>query len=299
MTRKIINIKRFAIHDGPGIRTTVFLKGCPLRCIWCHNPEAISSRPEIGYIQEKCMVCGNCVPTCPIGLHKIVNGSHLVNHEGCIGCGKCVQVCPSGALMFYGSEKTPDELISVIMEDVNFYRESGGGVTVSGGEPLLQADFCAELLGLAKENGIHTAVDTCGEVAWEAFEKVLGVTDLFLYDIKQMDTVLHRQYTGVGNGRILQNLRRLSERGAAIEIRIPLVPGYNDDDRNVHFTGEFLSGLAGVRGVRVLPYHSLARSKYLSLGMVDTMPDVPSPSAGELRAVTERLRVFGLNAQSG
>jgi pyruvate formate lyase activating enzyme len=203
------------------------------------------------------------------------------------------------ALTLYGRKMTADEVVAVVMEDEPFYRETGGGMTLSGGEPLLQAAYCAELLGLVKQRGLHTAVDTCGAVPWEFFQEVLPLTDLFLYDIKHMDSALHSKYTGSGNELIHDNLRRLSKSGAAIEIRIPLIPGYNDDDVNIDSTGTFLSGIDGIKSVIILPYHSLARSKYLALGLADTLPHTASPSDETLRKTAKRLCAFGLNAASG
>jgi len=216
-----------------------------------------------------------------------------------VACGRCAEVCLGNALFFYGREMTAEQLLATILEDRAFYRSTGGGVTLSGGEPLLQAEFCAELLGMAKSEGLHTAVDTCGMVPWEAFSKVLPVTDLFLYDIKQMDPALHRRDTGADNDLILENLRRLCECEAATEIRIPLVPGINDDDRFIDAAGALLSGLGRIRGVKVLPYNPLARSKHAAVGKEDAMPQVAPPSDEELRRVAGRLRSFGLNALSG
>ena len=223
----------------------------------------------------------------------------IIEPARCSACGRCAEVCLGNALFFYGREMTAEQLLATILEDRAFYRSTGGGVTLSGGEPLLQAEFCAELLGMAKSEGLHTAVDTCGMVPWEAFSKVLPVTDLFLYDIKQMDPALHRRDTGADNDLILENLRRLCECEAATEIRIPLVPGINDDDRFIDAAGALLSGLGRIRGVKVLPYNPLARSKYAAVGKEDAMPQVAPPSDEELRRVAGRLRSFGLNALSG
>lgn len=219
--------------------------------------------------------------------------------ENCTACGLCANVCLGDALTLYGRKMTADEVFAVVMEDEPFYRETGGGMTLSGGEPLLQAAYCAELLGLVKQRGHHTAVDTCGAVPWESLKEVLPFTDLFLYDIKHMDPALHSKYTGAGNELIHDNLRCLAKSGAAIEIRIPLIPGYNDDNANIDATGTFLSGIDGIEKVIILPYHSMARSKYHALGMADTMPITASPSDETLRKTAERLCAFGLNAVSG
>lgn len=299
MTGTIVDIKRFAVHDGPGIRTTVFLKGCSLACIWCHNPESISGRPELAYYEHKCIHCGSCVEACPVGAHSMSDNRHEYDRNLCIGSGECAKVCLGNALVFYGREMEAADVMDVIMEDKSFYEHSGGGMTISGGEPLLQHTFCRELLLLAKENSLHTAIDTCGAVPWKHIESVLNITDLFLYDVKHMDTQAHRRATGSGNELILENLAKLSKFGKAIEIRIPLVPGINDDVENIARTGQFLGNLKNITKVRVLPYHAYARSKYAALGIKDTMPDVTSPSDEKLDQIAAQLQTYGLDAISG
>ena len=299
MNAKVVDIKRFAVHDGPGIRTTVFLKGCSLSCRWCHNPESISFNTEIGFFAKKCIGCGMCREVCPVGAHQFENGKHIFDRTLCTACGKCVEACFYDALSLYGKNMTVEEVFQLVMEDRNFYSYSGGGVTISGGEPLLQADFCTELFRALQAENIHTAIDTSGSVGWKAIASVLPYTKLFLYDLKQMDETLHKTYTGQSNERILENLRRLSEVGASIEIRIPLIPRFNDDKENVDAIGRFLNGLSGIVLVRVLPYHSLARSKYESIGKCDTMPYVPSPDDEKLEQVVSQLKAYGLNALSG
>jgi len=225
-------------------------------------------------------------------------GKHVFDRKRCVACGKCAEDCLGNALLFYGREMTAEQLLATILEDRVFYQNTGGGVTVSGGEPLMQAGFCTELLGMVKQEGMETAVDTCGLVPWEAFVKVLPVTDLFLYDIKQMDPVLHKRDTGKDNSLILDNLRRLSGHGADIEIRIPLIPGLNDDVRFINEAGKFLSGLAHIRAVKILPFNALARSKYAALGKRDTLPEAAPPSEKDIGRVIGRLRAFGLNAST-
>lgn len=244
----ITDIKRFAVHDGDGIRTTVFFKGCPLRCIWCHNPEGLSSQKEEAFYHHKCIGCGECK-------------REDFSAEDCLG----------KARIIYGREVSVDELVPILLEDRDFYENSGGGVTLSGGECLIRADFCAQLLKRMKEEGINTAIDTCGYVTWDSFEKVLPFTDTFLYDLKAVDGEVHKRCTGVSNELIIENLRRLDRLGASIEIRIPFVPGYNDEE--IEKMAELLSSLSSVKRVRVLPYHNLAGSKYEALGMVNTLPD--------------------------
>ncbi len=268
---RIFEITRFAVHDGDGIRTTVFFKGCPLRCVWCHNPEGISGKAELGFFSHKCILCGECASACPEGAHKIEGGIHTLDREKCISCGRCAEECPAGALTLYGKEMSVDELMPILTEDADFYKASNGGVTLSGGECLLWADFCAELLGKLHEEGIHTAVDTCGEVPREIFLKVLPHTDVFLYDIKAFDSALHQRLVGRPNERILENLKYLDSVGAPCEIRIPFVPELNGGELNK--IAEFLSTLKNIVRVRVLPYHNYAGSKYLALGHPNTMPE--------------------------
>lgn len=266
----IFEIKRFAVHDGDGIRTTVFFKGCPLRCLWCHNPESLVAKPQLAWHSHKCIGCGECVSACPRGAHAVTEGVHTLNRELCAACGKCVQACIGEALTLYGRQTTVEELLPLLLEDRDFYENSGGGVTLSGGECLLQADFCAELLKALKGEGIHTAVDTCGFVDREELDKVIPYTDIFLYDIKAVDEDVHIRCTGHSNARILENLKYLDSCGKKVEIRIPFVPNYNDDQ--VEKIADFLKELSNVTKVRVLPYHNYAGSKYRALDIPDTLP---------------------------
>lgn len=266
----ITDIKRMAIHDGPGIRTTVFLKGCGLKCLWCHNPEAIKKKPQLAYYENKCTGCLSCTRVCPTGA-QIANGAiHQFDRRLCVSCGKCVQACPAEALHLFGTEMTVETLLPLLLEDQPFYENTGGGVTLSGGECLLQPEFCSQLLAELKKAGIHTAVDTCGFVSRHALEQVLAVTDLFLYDIKAMDPGVHKACTGQENAVILENLKYLDTMGKRIWIRIPLVPGCNDDQ--LPAIQEFLLSLSHVEQVTVLPYHNYAASKYAALGMENTLP---------------------------
>ena len=291
MTGKIFDIKKFAVHDGEGIRTTVFFKGCPLSCIWCHNPESISAKPEVEYIGGKCLDCASCVAVCKNGAHAIEDGHHSYNRAACVACGECVAPCLGEALSLWGKEMTVDEVFDIAMEDVEFYETSNGGVTLSGGECLLQADFCAELLRKLKERGINCNVDTCGYVDKSAIDKVAPFTDTFLYDLKAVDSDVHAACTGVPNALILENLRFLDSVGASVEIRIPFVPGYNDGE--LPAMAEFLKDLHCVKKVRVLAYHNYAGSKYAALGMENTLPS-RIPTAAELAAAEELLRNAGL-----
>ncbi len=266
----IFEIKRFAVHDGNGIRTTVFFKGCPLNCKWCHNPEGLSNKPELAYYQNKCVNCGECVSVCTASAHRIVGGVHVFDRNKCVACGKCEDACLGNALKFYGKETSVEEVLNVALLDKAFYLSSGGGVTLSGGECLCQANFCAELLKKLKENGIHTAVDTCGYASKQALDKVLPYTDVFLYDLKGFEESLHIKNTGKSNVKILENLSYLDKRGKNIEIRIPFVPGHNDKD--LEKLAPIVNSLNNVKNVKILPYHNLAGSKYISLGKENVLP---------------------------
>jgi len=269
---RITNIKRFAVHDGSGIRTTVFFKGCPLKCIWCHNPETISPRPEMGYYQHKCVSCGRCALKCASGVQVFENGVHSFKRELCVSCGVCAKVCPVQAMELYGTEYTVEEITPLLLEDEAFYRTSNGGITLSGGECLLQDGECAALLAEMKKHNIHTAVDTCGNVSRSAIDTVLPLTDIFLYDIKAVDEDMHIKYTGKSNKLIINNLMYLDNLGAPLEIRIPLVPGCNDSE--IEAIRELLSSLRHPVKARIIPYHDFARTKYKALLMDDTMPEV-------------------------
>ena len=289
MKAKIFEIKRFAVHDGDGIRTTVFFKGCPLKCIWCHNPEGISAKSELAYYAHKCISCGECLSVCPTCAHTIENGKHAFNREKCIACGKCVGACLGNALTLYGKETTVEELLPILLQDKEFYDNSGGGVTLSGGECLLYADFCAELLKKLKENGVHTAVDTCGFVSTSALDKVIPYTDIFLYDIKAFYEDTHIKATGHSNKQILENLLYLDNLNCKIEIRIPYVPEYNG--KEIDLIGAFLSKLKNVTRIRVLPCHNYAGSKYLSLDMNNTLPS-HLPTQEDTDIVIRKLKQF-------
>ena len=286
MKATIFEIKRFAVHDGDGIRTTVFFKGCPLRCVWCHNPEGLVKRPQLAYYAHKCLHCMECVSICPSGAHKNEGGVHTFERELCTACGKCAEGCLGEALTLYGKETSVEELLPILLEDREFYENSGGGVTLSGGECLMQADFCQSLLSQLKAEGIHTAVDTCGFVPREAIDKVAPYTDIFLYDLKAYRSETHQRATGVPNERILENLLYLNEVGKKVEIRIPYVPEYNSAEMDE--LARFLAPLECITAVRILPYHAYARSKYASLDMTDAMPKVV-PSDEEMTLVRERF----------
>lgn len=291
MKAKIVEIKRFAVHDGDGIRTTVFFKGCPLNCLWCHNPESIDFKPQLAFYENKCTLCGECIAECERDCHSIKDGIHTFKREKCKECGKCEKACLNEALKLYGYEMSVDELMPLLLEDRDFYENSGGGVTLSGGECLMQADFCRELLKKLKENGIHTAVDTCGFVSKDALDKVIPYTDIFLYDIKAYDEDVHIKCTGQSNKIILKNLRYIDSCGKKTEIRIPYVPVYNDNQ--IEKIAQFLSELKNCMKVRVLSYHNYAGSKYTSLDMENNLPKV-LPTQKDIEKATLILKDYGL-----
>ena len=268
MTRGMVfDIQKFSVHDGPGIRTTVFLKGCPLRCIWCHNPESWAGKAELLFNAAKCTACGRCVPACPHGCHKIEQGRHVFSRENCTGCGKCVKHCLSDALELCGKLRSVEEVISEVLKDKPFYDNSGGGMTLSGGEPMAQFSFTRELLASAKGNGLHVCMETCGFAPREHFSEILGLVDLFLFDIKTVDPEKHRRLTGRDHSLILENLRFLNDSGAKIHLRCPLVEGVNDSDEELCGIGKLADSLTDVLEVDVEPYHPLGVSKAGRLGM--------------------------------
>ncbi len=293
MKGRLLDLKRMCVHDGPGIRTTVFLKGCPLRCGWCHNPEGLRVEPEIGYFQAKCRLCGRCAQVCPHGAQVVFAGRHEFEREKCRGCGRCVTVCPVEALELYGREATAESVVASVLEDRTFYAQSGGGVTLSGGEPLMQAEFCAEVFRRLRAEGVHCALETSGAVDWERFALVRPQTDLFLFDVKHVDGARHRAGTGGASARILANLSRLAETGAQIEVRVPLIPGFNADVASLEAIGRFLLGLPRLSGVRLLPYH-LARRKYAVVGHEDAWPAVEPPTPEQVACAHSVFQALGL-----
>ncbi|WP_221038017.1 glycyl-radical enzyme activating protein [Gelria sp. Kuro-4] len=263
----VFNIQRFSLHDGPGIRTTVFLKGCPLRCQWCSNPESQTAEPQIMYLERRCLHCGTCSAVCPQG--AIVSGTagqRIIDRRKCTACGLCVNECMAEALRWSGEHKSAREIAEVIERDQPFYRASGGGVTFSGGEPLLQAEFVQEIALLCRERGIPTAIETSGYAPEERIAELMGLIDLWLVDIKHPDEDKHRAYTGVSNAQIISNLRYLAEHQATVVARIPFIGRVNADTETVERTIQLLRSIGGIREVHLLPYHELGVRKYDQLG---------------------------------
>ncbi len=263
----ITDLQRFSLYDGPGIRTTVFLKGCPLRCQWCHNPECLFPSPQLRYVSARCAQCGRCGQVCVQGVHDWSQGRHTVNWHRCKQCGACVQACPAEALSLTGRRVSAGEIIATALRDRDYYDRSGGGLTVSGGEPFLQPDFLEALLTLAKENGIATAVETCGFWPRDALARIAPLTDLFLFDYKETDPLLHQRFTGQDNRLILENLDALLARGSKVTLRCPLIPGYNLRTEHLEGIAALTKRYPTLAGCELMAYHKLGAPKYGELGM--------------------------------
>ena len=298
VTGMIFDIKRYSIHDGPGLRTTVHMKGCPLACWWCHNPESQAMAPAVLFRSERCIACGECIKSCPNNAISVKDGRLVTDERICSGCGKCADVCPSLAREICGRRYTVEQLMDELRKDEIFFRD-GGGVTFSGGEPLMQPEFLIEALRACGKEGFHRALDTCGFAQKEYVLEAAKETDLFLYDIKHMDPVKHKEYAGVDNVIILENLEALSEAGAKINIRFPLMPGLNSDDENIQAMGAFVSKLKGITGVNILPYHTVARGKHSRWHMEYKLPDLLPPTATQTKRAADILKEYGLNVHIG
>jgi len=294
----IFDIKKFSIHDGPGIRTTVFLKGCPLHCWWCHNPESQAVGPERVFRENRCIGCETCMAVCPEGAIS-KNGNGLITNDAlCTLCGDCVESCYAEAREIIGREVTVAEVMAEIDKDIAFYDESGGGVTFSGGEPLLQRDFLRALLRACREKEIHTTVDTSGFAPWTTFEQTRADVDLFLYDLKLMDNTAQK-FTGVPNSLILQNLQSLSQRGHNIIVRVPVIPGLTDEDDNIRQIGAFVAALPQAHLVELLPYHHIGADKYLRLNIAYELPNIQSPPAERMVQIAQNLSGFKVEVKIG
>ncbi len=296
----LFDIKRYAIHDGPGIRIVIFLKGCNLSCAWCHNPEGIPAGQERMYAPARCIRCGTCVEACPNRALTLTSGGIATDTALCRMCGACAEVCPTKAIELSGTRLTVEEIMMEIEKERVFFEQSGGGVTFSGGEPLLHPDMLLQLLDECGKRGIHRAVDTAGLVSSEILLQVAGHTDLFLYDLKMVDSVRHHQWTGVPNGKILENLRILAGTDTNLIIRIPLISGVNDDEDNLIQTAQFVATLPGEKKtVNLLPYHKIAQTKYLKLGRAVDFQLLEEPGAEAIQKAVEIFKEYGIEATVG
>ncbi|WP_038078279.1 glycyl-radical enzyme activating protein [Treponema primitia] len=290
----ITNIQRFSLDDGPGTRTTVFLKGCSVACKWCHNPETISPKKQLQYLERSCKNCGSCVKVCKTGAHFLKNGMHYLNWNLCNRCFACAETCLFGALSIIGIEITAEELGEQLLRDRIFYKRSGGGVTVSGGEPLLQVDFTAEIFRHLKNHGIHTALDTAGNVPWSSFEKVLSWIDLVLFDIKIVDIGKHQKMTGIKNQLILENFKKLLKEKVHIWVRTPLIKDINDDEEEANERIKMFMNATNIQKIELLPFHRYGIGKYTALGMGMEAHEFEAPSEERLDGIKSHMEAAGI-----
>lgn len=298
----VCNVQRFSLDDGPGIRSTVFLKGCNLKCQWCHNPECISKEKELQYTKNTCISCGLCEKSCPCGALAYLPRSegaaaHVgINRKLCTLCGQCCDVCPTKALSILGTYKSPHELVEELLKDHSFFKKSGGGVTISGGEPLLQKDFCLEVLGICKDKGIHTAIDTAGCLPFETLKQAGELVQLFLYDIKMIDEAKHWHYVGGENKQIIQNLVNLCQENVRIWLRMPVIKDVNDDEETAAALIALLKNCAAVQQLDLLPYHSYGLGKYAMMGYKPP-PALKPPESVRMLRLLDVYKSAGINAR--
>ncbi len=297
MTGIVFDIKRFAIHDGPGIRTTVFLKGCPLRCYWCHNPESQAPAPVLMQYPRNCLGCRACLAACPQGALTVGETQIMVDRALCRGCGACTQVCYAQALVLLGREMSVEEVLAEVVKDRAFYTTSGGGMTLSGGEPLFQPAFTRELLRAAKAEGLHTALDTSGYARWELYEAALPYVDLVLFDLKHPEPTAHQVGAGVDNALILDNLRRLAASPVEILVRVPVIPGFNAGPEVIGAMARLLASLPRPVPMELLPYHRLGEGKYTSLGQAAPEQQSTPPEAELLEELVAVARGVGVDCR--
>lgn len=294
----VSDIQRYCVHDGPGIRTVVFFKGCPLRCQWCQNPETQSARPQLMVTPSLCIGCGACLAACPAGAVSAAQGPSVTDRGRCTACGACAVQCYAGARRVVGEEKTVEEVERAVLADAVFYRNTGGGVTLSGGEAAMYPGFASALLRRLQKAGVHTALETCGHCTWEDLERILAHTDLVLFDIKHTDPEAHRRYTGVGNEKILDNLARACQMGKHVVIRFPFIPGVNDSEENLRETAR-IAVENGIKEVHLLGFHQLGENKWHGLEMPYACAAYQSPSEQTLAAAAALLRGYGLRVSVG
>jgi len=294
----LFNIQKFSLHDGPGIRTTIFFKGCPLKCRWCHNPEGLNNKIEMLYNQDKCTLCGECIKRCPKSAIQMINNRIETDMSKCNLCDECTYYCIHGAREIAGKEYSIDEIVKIVLKDKIFYEESKGGVTLSGGEPVMQIDCVEELLKRLKQENIHTAVDTSGIMPFKYYEQIYKYTDLFLYDIKLIDEEKHKKFTGVSNSIILDNLRKLSKIHNNINIRLPIIEGVNADDEHINALINLIRGL-GIKDINLLPYHDISRHKYKKLDMEYDGQEMSVPTSEKMENFKLRLEDEGYTVKIG
>lgn len=297
----IFDIQKFSVHDGPGIRTLVFFKGCPLRCLWCSNPESQQGEPQIVFYAEKCIRSNRCWQVCPAGALSVQDNCLKLDKKLCNLCGRCVDACFADAWKIFGREMSVDDVMQEILKDLPFYRTSGGGVTFGGGEPLLYPDFVSAVARRCRAEFIHTAVETCGYVPWENIAKVLGDIDLFLFDIKHVDAQAHKKLCGRSNELILDNLKRLSQKsGVEVVIRVPLIPTFNDSAENLKATAQMAASLGGnIRRIDLLPYHRFGEKKYERLGRDYALAGVKTPTDERMQELKSLVEGYGVEVRVG
>jgi len=294
----VFDIQRYSLHDGPGLRTNVFLKGCALSCMWCSNPESLLPSPQVAFFSKNCFLCGDCLPVCEPNAIRLENNELRWNVNICNHCGLCAAVCPARAFKMIGQEITAGEVIAEVLRDAAFFA-GGGGLTLSGGEPALQPDFSAALLELAKTEGLHTSIETCGAVPWNCYTALLPYLDFLLFDIKHINPKIHAQYTGRENSQILENARLAANSGIEMVVRVPLIPGFNDQVTVLLDIANFVISLGTVKEIHLLPYHTLGKAKYKALEkpyLLDSTPPMPVSQAEQLAGT---LRQIGLAIKVG
>jgi pyruvate formate lyase activating enzyme len=293
----VFDIERFAVHDGPGIRTTVFLKGCPLRCRWCHNPEAMSREPQLAQFKRNCIACGACIRNCPRDALATSRDGIAIDRDLCDDCGACTEECYAEALVISGRDMTAAEVLDEVKKDTVFYTNSGGGMTISGGEPLLQPDFTEALLALAREAEIHTCLDTSGSGPWSAIEPLLPLTDLVLYDLKTVSPEVHRELVGGSLDGIIENLKRICADSVTVRVRIPVVPGCTDAPENIAAIADLAASLPAIEAVELLRYHKLGESKYGTLGLTYPLTGLEPPTDEQMSALAAIVRARGVECE--
>jgi pyruvate formate lyase activating enzyme len=295
----IFDIQRFSVHDGPGIRSLVFFKGCALHCAWCSNPESQSTKPELAFFSNRCVGCRNCLSVCGHGACRSNNDGGLrFDRRLCADCGDCTEACYADARVMIGRRMSVDDVLCEVRKDAVFYRHSGGGVTLGGGEPAIWPRFAARLLRALKADGMHTAIETCGQVEYGEFERLVPHLDLVMYDVKHMDSVQHERYTGATNEKVLANLDRLAAEEVEIVVRIPVIPGVNDDTENIGRTADF-AAIRGIARVDLLPYHRYAQDKYARLVREYGLAGLQPPTDEHMAELAAVVRSRGLTCQVG